>query len=86
MAQTLEQKIAEAQARLARLKNQTRALETGQKVIVGAIALQGARDNPGMRTWLLGRLRELKRPADQQRVASLIAELDALPASQNQEV
>ena len=86
MAQTLEQKIAEAQARLARLKDQTRALETGQKIICGAIALQGARDNPRMRTWLVGQLKALKRPADRQRVASLIAELDALPVSQNQEV
>ena len=36
MSRTLEQKIAEAEARLQRLKAKSRSLDTAQKVIVGA--------------------------------------------------
>lgn len=35
MSRTLEQKIAEAEARLQRLKAKSRSLDTAQKVIVG---------------------------------------------------
>lgn len=44
MAQTLEQKIAEAEAKLARLRKQTRELENGQKVILGGMLLAEARE------------------------------------------
>lgn len=36
MSRTLEQKIADAEARLQRLKAKSRSLDTAQKVIVGA--------------------------------------------------
>ena len=35
MAQTIDQKIAEAEAKLARLRQQSRALENVQKIILG---------------------------------------------------
>lgn len=36
---TLEQQIAEAEAKLARLRNQSRQLENGQKIILGGMLL-----------------------------------------------
>lgn len=80
MAQTLEQKIAEAEARLARLRNQSRTLENGQKVILGGLMLNAARTNPKTRKWLLGQIAEhVTREADKTRLAPLVAELEALP-------
>ncbi|STJ52227.1 mobilization protein [Escherichia coli] len=46
MSRTLEQKIAEAEARLQRLKAKSRSLDTAQKVIVGAAMLARVR-RPG---------------------------------------
>lgn len=43
MSRTLEQKIAEAEARLQRLKAKSRSLDTAQKVIVGAAMLARVR-------------------------------------------
>ncbi|MDW3016216.1 mobilization protein [Escherichia coli] len=39
MRRTLEQKIADAEARLQRLKAKSRSLDTAQKVVVGAALL-----------------------------------------------
>ncbi|KYM20189.1 mobilization protein, partial [Klebsiella pneumoniae] len=55
MSRTLEQKIADAEARLQRLKAKSRSLDTAQKVIVGAALLAKVRE-PGetqLRAWLL---------------------------------
>ncbi|QIF77038.1 mobilization protein, partial (plasmid) [Escherichia coli] len=43
MSRTLEQKIADAEARLQRLKAKSRSLDTAQKVIVGAALLAKVR-------------------------------------------
>lgn len=53
MERTLDQKIAEAEARLARLRKQERSLENGQKIILGGMLLNAARRDPKMRDWLL---------------------------------
>ena len=48
---TLEQQIAEAEARLARLRTQSRQLENGQKIILGGMLLaaaQGVRELHGI--------------------------------------
>lgn len=80
MAQTLEQKIAEAEAKLARLRDQSRKLENGQKVILGGLMLNAARTNPKTRKWLLGQISEnVTREADKARLAPLVAELEAMP-------
>lgn len=42
MALTLEQKIAEAQANLARLKDKARSADTRQKIVVGAAVISQA--------------------------------------------
>ena len=55
MSRTLEQKIAEAEARLQRLKAKSRSLDTAQKVVVGAALLAKVRkpEEVQLRAWLL---------------------------------
>lgn len=53
MALTIEQKIAQKEAELARLRNQSRALENGQKIILGGMLLAEARKDAKIRQWLL---------------------------------
>lgn len=80
MAQTLEQKIAETQDRLARLRGQSRKLEAGQKIILGGLLLNAARSQPNIRAWLLNEANNtLTRPVDKARLAPVLAELAALP-------
>lgn len=76
MARTLNQKIAEAEARLARLRKQERSLEMGQKIILGGMLLNAVRHDPKMRDWLLEEAAQsIIREADQKRLKPLIEEL-----------
>ncbi|EIG7642262.1 mobilization protein [Escherichia coli] len=82
MSRTLEQKIAEAEARLQRLKAKSRSLDTAQKVIVGAAMLARVRrpEEEQLRAFLLQFLRkEVTRQADVNRLQPLINELEKLP-------
>ena len=82
MSRTLEQKIAEAEARLQRLKAKSRSLDTAQKVVVGAALLAKVRkpEEVQLRAWLLQFLKaEVTRQADVSRIQPLIDELNALP-------
>ena len=82
MSRTLEQKIADAEARLQRLKAKSRSLDTAQKVIVVAALLARVRkpEETQLRAWLLPFLRrEVTRQADVSRIQPLIDELNALP-------
>ncbi|EHT7726474.1 mobilization protein [Escherichia coli] len=82
MSRTLEQKIAEAEARLQRLKAKSRSLDTAQKVVVGAALLAKVRkpEEVQLRAWLLQFLKaEVTRQADVSRIQPLIDELTALP-------
>jgi hypothetical protein len=82
MAQTIEQKIAEAEAKLARLRQQSRALENGQKIILGGMLLAEARKEPRIRQWLIDKSNELiTRDVDRKRLEPLLAELAALSPS-----
>lgn len=81
MSRTLEQKIAEAEARLQRLKAKSRSLQA-QKVIVGAAMLARVRrpEEAQLRAFLLQFLRkEVTRQADVNRIQPLINELEKLP-------
>ena len=53
MSRTLEQKIADAEARLQRLKAKSRSLDTAQKVVVGAALLAKVRkpEEVQLRAW-----------------------------------
>ena len=78
MARTIDQQIAEAQARLARLKIRAKASETRRKIIVGAIVTSEALKDPKLARWMAATLRRnATREVDQKEIAGLLAELDA---------
>ena len=79
MSKTIEQKIAEAESLLARLRSQERKQETGQKVVLGGLVLNAAREDARIRTWLLQTIeKKVTRDADKKRLASLIDELSKM--------
>lgn len=80
MARTLEQKIAALDAKIARLRHQSRKLETGQKIILGGMLINAARENSNIREWLLKEAnKSVLRDADKRRISPLLDELDHLP-------
>ena len=85
MAQTLEQKIAEAEDKLARLREQSRRTENGQKIILGGMLIHAARKDAKIRTWLLEEAdKSITREADKKRLAPLLDSL-RMTAELNQE-
>ena len=78
MARTIDQQIAEAQARLARLRTRAKASETRRKIIVGAIVTTEALKDPKIARWMAATLRKnATREVDQKEIEGLLAELDA---------
>ena len=78
MARTIDQQIAEAQARLARLRTRAKATETRRKIIVGAIVTTEALKDPKIARWMAATLRKtVTREVDQKELVGLLAELDA---------
>ena len=78
MARSIDQQIAEAQARLARLRTRAKASETRRKIIVGAIVTTEALKDPKIAKWMAATLRKnATREVDQKEIAGLLAELDA---------
>ena len=76
---TIEQKIAKKEAELSRLKEQSRKLENGQKIITGGMMLSIARNNPQRAKTLLQDInREVTKKADLDRMKSVIDELKAI--------
>lgn len=74
MAKTLDQKIADAEARLARLRLETRKQDTGRKIVLGGILLAAAESDPAIRAWLIKRVDGSKlRRTDAERLEPLIA-------------
>ncbi|MDQ1902873.1 hypothetical protein RAH32_20895 [Paracoccus sp. WLY502] len=81
MARTIDQQIAEAQARLARLKTRAKATETRRKIIVGAIVTTEALKDPKIARWMAATLRKnATREVDQKELTGLLADLDAKAA------
>lgn len=81
MALTLEQKIAEAQANLARLKDKARSEDTRQKIIVGAAVISQAIRSSSLAGRLLAILdAEPLRDHDKKAVADLISKLKSVAA------
>jgi hypothetical protein len=78
MALTTEQKIAQAEARLARLRTRSRKLENGQKIIVGGMVIAAARRDPAMARMLFSLAQRSMREIDRKRLAPLLEELAAL--------
>lgn len=81
MARTIDQQIAEAQARLARLKTRAKSTETRRKIIVGAIVTTEALKDPKIARWMAATLRKnATREVDQKELTGLLADLDAKAA------
>ena len=81
MARTIDQQIAEAQARLNRLKTLAKATETRCKIIVGAIVTTEALKDPKIARWMAATLRKnATREVDQKELTGLLADLDAKAA------
>ena len=78
MARTIDQQIAEAQARLNRLKTRAKASETRRKIIVGSVLMTEALKDPKIARWMAATLRKnVTREVDQKELVGLLAELDA---------
>lgn len=77
MARTIEQQLAEAEAKVARLKTRQKAQETRRKIIVGAVVIADALRTPESAKRLAAVLRKgVTRDIDQREIASLLDELD----------
>ena len=85
MARTVDQQIAETQAKLARLKTRQKASETRRKIIVGAIVTTEALKDPKIARWMAATLRKnATREVDQKELVGLLAELDQEAAKADQ--
>ena len=81
MARTIDQQIAEAQARLNRLRTRQKATETRRKIIVGAIVTSEALKDPKIARWMAATLRKnATREVDLKELTGLLADLDAKAA------
>lgn len=79
MATTLDQKIAQAEAELARLKQQSRALETGQKIILGGLLLNAAKSDRKIREIVIKMVRAgVTRPVDLKRIRPVLDDLERI--------
>ena len=82
---TVEQKIAQKEAELARLKQKKRKLENGQKIIIGGMMLTMAKDNPTVSKKLLDWINEhVDRKSDLSRLEGVIEELKTTATKQPQ--
>ena len=76
MALTLEQKIAQKEAEIARLKEQARKKENGQKIVVGGLMLSVAKDDSRVAKQLLELIEtQITRKTDLDRLDNVIDEL-----------
>lgn len=83
MTQTIQQKIAETESRLQRLKAKAKADQTRQKIIVGSILINDALKDARRAKYLADRIRTgLTRDIDQKAVAELLNQLDQQAAAE----
>ena len=76
ISKTRAQKIVEFEAKLAILREKDRALENGQKIILGGMLLSSARSNPTTAKWVIEEIdKNVKRQIDLDRLRPLIDEL-----------
>lgn len=78
MARTVDQQIAEAEAKLARLKTRAKASETRRKIIVGSVVISNALKEPDKARALASMLRRtVTRDVDMKEISGLLDDLDA---------
>lgn len=84
MARSIDQQIAETQAKLARLKERQKASETRRKIIVGSVVISNALQEPEKARALAALLRRsVTREVDQKEIGGLLEELDEAAAKAN---
>ncbi len=87
MAKTIDQQIADAEARLARLREKSRKKEIRHKIIVGAIVLSEASKDAKIAAWLLKQIdAKVTRDVDKTDIAPIVDDLRKVAASQNHQV
>jgi len=73
---TPDQQIADLEAKIARLRTRSRALENGQKIILGGMLIHAARHDPAIAHWVLAEAEKaITRDVDIRRLAPLLEEL-----------
>ena len=72
---TLEQQLAEAEAKVARLKEKAKKQDTAEKVVIGGMMLAYARKNPNNAKRLLELMQTELREQDLKRVQRAVNEL-----------
>lgn len=85
MAKTIEQQIAEAEAKLARLREKERKKDTRRKIIVGALVISEALNDPKMAKWLAKMIDDkVTKDVDRTDIAQLVEDLKARVVSNEQ--
>ena len=78
MARTIDQQIAEAEAKVARLKKKAKASETRRKIIVGSVVISNAMQDADTARRLAALLRRnVTRDVDAKELVDLLEKLDA---------
>ena len=78
MGRTIDQQIAEAEAKVARLKKKAKASETRRKIIVGSVVISNALQDADTARRLAALLRRnVTREVDTKELVDLLASLDA---------
>jgi len=86
MAKTIDQQIADAEARLARLREKSRKKETRHKIIVGALVLTEASKDAKFAAWLLKQIdAKVIRDVDKTDIAPVVDDLRKVVETQNQQ-
>lgn len=78
---TIEQQLAEAEAKVARLKEKARKQDTVEKVVIGGMILAYARKNPNSAKRLLELMQTELREQDLKRVQRVLNELHLIVAN-----
>ena len=77
MGRTIDQQIAEAEAKVARLKKRAKASETRRKIIVGSVVISNAMQDADTARRLAALLRRnVTRDVDTKELTDLLANLD----------
>ena len=83
MAKTIDQQIADAEARLARLREKSRKKETRHKIIVGALVLNEASRDAKIAAWLLKQIdAKVTRDVDKADIAAVVDDLRKVAVNQ----
>ena len=78
MVRTIDQQIAEAEAKVARLKKKAKASETRRKIIVGSVVISNALQDADTARRLAALLRRnVTRDVDTKELTDLLANLDS---------